>query len=115
MHYKVVWGIIVVAIIGIFYFKNKDKENKDTNVNLGCNEDSKETTNIISHTKAPESDDTLEFNDVKANVAKKMGKQHEEAEKIIKESVENVFGDVEVGEIKNETTKKKMFGDLNNI
>lgn len=115
MHYKVVWRIVVIAIFVCFILKDRNKTNKDANMNSDCNEDAKETANIISHIEASESDDMLELNDVKDDVAKKMSKRHQEAEKIVKESVENIFGEVEVGGTKNETTKKKMFEDLDNI
>lgn len=116
MNDKVVLGIIGVAIVvgGVIYFISRTKTGKDTNVNSDY-DDVKETVNIVNHTEIFESDNSVTLNHVKADAAEKMSKRHGEAEKIVKESVGNIFGDTEVEKTKNEAAMKKVFEDLDNI
>lgn len=108
MKLNMVLGIIgaVVVIAGIIYLVIR----KQTQNNSDDKKEERRYTDFHSKMKSEES-----FEDVKNEVASKIKERHDEAQQIMKESVDNIFGENEVGETKNEDAKKKMFSDLDNI
>jgi poly(A) polymerase Pap1 len=108
MKLNTVLGIIgaVLVIAGIAYFVIR----KQTQNNSGDEKENRRYTDYPSQMKSEES-----FEDVKNEAVSKMKERHDEAQQIMKDSVDNIFGEKEVGETKNEEAKKKIFSDLDNI
>lgn len=110
----VITGGVIAAGGAAHYIINKDRTSKDT-VNSDCNDAVRETGNTMNHTETSEKCGSAELGGVKSDAAEKMNERHREAEKIIKESVRNIFGDAEAGETKNEDIKKKLFEDIDSM
>ena len=108
MKLNTVLGIIgaVVVIAGIVYLVVR----KQTQNNSDEVAEEERYTDYPLKMKSEES-----FEDVKNEAASKIKERHDEAQQITKESVDNIFGEKEVGETKNEDAKKKIFNDLDNI
>lgn len=115
MNYKVVLGIVgVVIIVGaVICFATRDKN--DELQPLRSSDDTEEKKTDIAEVVNTEVEDTTNLSDVKDDAAEKMSERHEEAKKVMKESVDNIFNGAESTITKNEETKKKMFDDLDNI
>lgn len=117
MNLKVVLGIVGVAIVigGVICFVSKEKVNRGSKGTSTYEDNTKESTDIAKTTEVQMTDEVETLKGAKEETAEKMKNRHEEAEKIVRESVDNIFGDLEGGETKNEAVKKKMFADLDNM
>jgi len=117
MNYKIVLGIVGVFIVigGIIYFASRDNSEKTSEPKSNRKNDEKKSTDIVERENTSEDKEATNLNDVKSNAAEKMSERHEEAKKIMKESVDSIFGEAEVGETKNKEAKNKMFENLDNI
>lgn len=114
MNYKMVLGILGAAIVvgGIIYFVTRDESNKSSEES---ERDEKKSTDAVTHTSATEHEDQSALNKVKADAAETMRERHEEAQREMRKSVDNIFNGAGSEETKNEEIKKKMFDDLGNI
>ena len=114
MNYKVVLGILGAAIVigGIIYFVTRDKSIKSSEKS---ERDEKKSTNTVTHTSVTEDEDQSDLNNVKADAAETMRERHEEAQREMRKSVDNIFNGAGSEETKNEVVKKKIFEDLDNI
>lgn len=114
MNYKVVLGALGVAIAvgGITYFVTRDESVKSSEESE-CNE--KKNTDIDIHASVTRDEDQSNLDNVKANAAETMRERHEEAQKEMRKSVNNIFNGAGSKETKNEEAKKKIFEDLDNI
>lgn len=114
MSYKVVLGILGAAIVvgGIIYFVTRDESIKSSEES---GRDEKESTDVVTYTSVTENEDQSNLNNVKADAAATMRERHEEAQREMRKSVDNIFNGAESEETKNEEAKKKMFEDLDNI
>ena len=118
MKFKLFCGIIGVAIVigGIVCFVQKSKKNDESeNGHYKGENNNHEKKSDIAAYNTDSSNETSYLNLTKAEAVKKMTERHEEAQKTMKESVDNIFGDTIPTETKNKATKKKMFDDLDNI
>lgn len=114
MNYKVVLGILGAAIVvgGIIYFVTRDESVKSSEES---ERDEKKSTNVVTYTSVTADEDQSNLDNVKANAAETMRKRHEQAQKEMRKSVDNIFNGVGSEETKNEEAKKKIFEDLDNI
>lgn len=114
MNYKMVLGVLGAAIVvgGIVYFVTRDEPIK---LSEESERDEKKSTDVVTYTSVTEDGDQSNLNNVKADVAETMRERHEEAQKEMRKSVDNIFNGVGSNETKNEEAKKKMFEDLENI
>lgn len=114
MNYKVVLGILGAAIVvgGIIYFVTRDESIKSSEES---EHDEKKSIDAVIHTSVTEDEDQSDLNNVKTDAAETMRERHEEAEREMRKSVDNIFNGAGSEETKNEEVKKKMFEDLNNI
>ena len=114
MNYKVVLGILGAAIVvgGIIYFATRDESIKSSEES---ERDEKKSTDVVTYTSVTENEDQSNLNNVKADAAETMRERHEEAQKEMRKTVDNIFNGAGSEEIKNEEDKKKMFEDLDNI
>ena len=114
MNYKVVLGILGAAIVvgGIIYFATRDEYIKSSEES---ERDEKKSTDVVTYTSVTEDEDQSNLNNVKADAAETMRERHEEAQKEMRKSVDNIFNGAGSEETKNEEAKKKMFEDLDNI
>lgn len=114
MNYKVVLGILGTAIVvgGIIYFVTRDESIKSSEES---ERDEKKSTDVVTYTSVTEDEDQSNLNNVKADVAETMRERHEQAQKEMRKSVDNIFNGDGSNETKNEEAKKKMFEDLDNI
>lgn len=114
MNYKVVLGILGTAIVvgGIIYFVTRDESIKSSEES---ERDEKNSTDVVTYTSVTEDEDQSNLNNVKADVAETMRERHEQVQKEMRKSVDNIFNGDGSNETKNEEAKKKMFEDLDNI
>jgi mevalonate kinase len=115
MKYKVVFGILGVMFLfgGILYFaknKNTDKTTEDSNHDV-----EKKNTDIVEHKTTTKNETEKDLGSVKADVVQTMKERHEEAQTVMRESLDNIFNAEEVCETRNEEAKKKLFEELDNI
>lgn len=114
MNYKVVLGIIgaVIVVGGIIYFVTRDESNKSSEES---ERDEKKSTDAATYRSSTEHEDQSALNKVKASAAETMRERHEEAQREMRKSVDNIFNGAGSEETENEEIKKKMFEDLDNI
>ena len=114
MNYKVVLGILGAAIVvgGIIFFITRDESIKSSEES---ERDGKKGTDVVTYTSVTEDDNQSNLNNVKADVAETMRERHEEAQKEMRKSVDNIFNGAGSNKTKNEEAKKKMFVGLDNI
>ena len=114
MNYKVVLGILgaVIVVGGIIYFVTRDESIKSSEESERNEEKS---TDIVTNTSIAEDEDQSKLNNVKIDATEAMRERHEEAQKEMRKSVDNIFNGAGSEETKNEEAKKKMFEDLDNI
>lgn len=114
MNYKVVLGVLGAAIVvgGIIYFVTRDESIKSSEES---EHDEKKSTDVVTYTSITEDEDQSNLNNVKADVAETMRERHEEAQKEMRKSVDNIFNGTGSEKTKNEEAKKKMFEDIDNI
>lgn len=113
MNYKVVLGILGAAIVvgGIIYFVTRDEPIKSSEES---ERDEKKSTDVVTYTCVTENEDRSNLNNVKVNVTETVRERHEEAQKEMRKSVDNIFNGAGSEETKNEDSKKKIFEDLDN-
>lgn len=118
MKFKVILGVICVVAIagGVCYIITKSKRNitreKDTSSTKSSDVLAGNENDFVSTEMAED----RSFNDIKANTVEIIQDRHEEAGKIMKESVERIFESSDVNrETKNDEAKKKMLDELSNM
>lgn len=114
MNYKVVLGGLGAAIVvgGIIYFVTRDEYMKSSEES---ERNEKKSTDIVTNTSVTEDENQYNLNNVKADAAETMRERHEEAQKEMRKSINNIFNCAGSEETKNEEAKKKMFEDLDKI
>lgn len=114
MNYRKALRILGAAIIvgGIIYFVTRDESVKSSEESE-CDE--KKSTHGVIYTSVTDDEDQSNLNNGKADAAETMRKRHEEAQKEMRKSADNIFNGAGSEETKNEKAKKKMFEDLDNI
>lgn len=115
MKLKVVLVIIGAAIVtaGIICLLNWDKTTDELGLESDRTGDQKDVKGIIKYKS--DFNEFSNLNDVKMEAAEKISERHEEAKKMVKDSVDRIFGDSEITATKNEDAKKKIFNELDNI
>ena len=114
MNYKVVLGILGATSVvgGTIYFVTRDGHIKSSEKS---ERDEKKSTDAVAYRSVTEDEDQSNLNNVKADAAEMVRKRHEEAQKEMRKSVDNILNGAGSEETKNEEAKKKMFEDLDNI
>lgn len=116
MELKVVLGILVAAgaAAGLLYFVMKTRQTEEE---APHKEDEKlDHTLDIAEYRNGGDETAKDLGHIKTESAEKIKERHEEAESVIRESVDNIFGEDTSGrETKNESVKKKIFDDIDNI
>lgn len=112
---KAVLGITgaLIVITVVIYFMNRGKTTDEVEQELDRSGDQKGTEVIAKYKQV--SKEFSELNTTQMEVAEKMHERHEDAKKVIKESVDRIFDDSEITMTKNEEEKNKIFKELDNI
>ena len=114
MNTAIVFGIIglvaIGGIIGGVIYSNSKKKLPGENEIIPCKEDKTRDIDVNE-----EDTFTNDYQAQKAEAFEKIAERHKEAQELLKESVNKVFGETEVHETKNDPIKKKIFDDLNNL
>lgn len=105
---------LVAAICGIMVFLKAGKNHR-TCTNLMNGDDGKSEHVLVKSSPSVEEVQPKDFDAVKSDAVEKIKDRHEEAQKIIRDSVDNIFQNNEQRETKNEQAKNKMLDDLNNL
>lgn len=117
MKLKIVWVIAGAAIVigGIIHFFHKNRGGDEYQKDSDYGVPKSASKDVVKDNGDENTDGAFNFSAIKAGASEKMSKRHEEAEKVIRDSVSSIFGDAEAVPTKNERAKKNLFDDLNNM
>lgn len=113
MNYKVLWKLLGAAIVigGVYYYFTTKKNE----VIYKTTFDSASEDSALQQMKKTLHNEDNNLQGIMSTTAESISVRHQETEKIIRESAENVFGNDGSKDTKNEEAKKMMFEDLDNL
>lgn len=109
-------SIGVVALVGgIICLLNKLKQDKKADDKSPVDLNDADQTDDIIYDNSKTSDEVKNLELTKMETSEKITVRHDEMKKVMKESVDNIFGDFESNETQNTDLKEEMFDNLDNL